>query len=241
MALADLGDNSPIGAHEGTQRIDLAAAAHAHLNHNVESVGIGGKQRVRHAELVVLVAARSRNAPCACEHVAHEVFGGCLTVRTGKPHNPTLQAPAPYASEIGDGGLRVIHKKNRRPELLHAGDHLIGEGPRDEHAARARGNGGEDVVVPVDSFTCKRNIERALAGSAGIPRNGRNLSIRVRSRDNTRRDSLCDFGYGKLQASSPPLQRRQNGAQVPRAQRRGRRRTRPRRLQAGNPHAPCQR
>ena len=52
-----LGDNSPSRAHEGTQRIELAAAAHAHLNHNVESVGIGGKQRVRHAELIVLVAA----------------------------------------------------------------------------------------------------------------------------------------------------------------------------------------
>ena len=65
VAFADLRDNSPLGAHEGAQRLDLSESAHAHLDHDVAGISIGGKQRVWHAELVVLVTARSRDAPRA--------------------------------------------------------------------------------------------------------------------------------------------------------------------------------
>ena len=75
MAFAHVGEQTPRGFHERTERIKLMQPAHAHLDDDRSCIGLGRKKRFGNADLVVPVSLGGHDGAVSGKNVANEVLG----------------------------------------------------------------------------------------------------------------------------------------------------------------------
>ena len=121
---ADVGDQAVVRLADFHKLGDIVGVVGAHLDHGDLRVGGDGQQRKRHADVVVEIALRGRDAVFLRQHGGDEVLGGGLAVRARQAEHG--QFAVPHVRAVPDGqllqGLERVRDLNKSGFAGQAGE-----------------------------------------------------------------------------------------------------------------------
>ena len=103
VCAAHVGDQAVVRLADFHELGDVVGMVGTHLDHGHLRVGGDGQQRERHADIIVEIALRGRDAVFLRQHGGDEVLGGGLAVRARQAEHG--QFAVPHVRAVPDGQL----------------------------------------------------------------------------------------------------------------------------------------
>ena len=163
MHRINIGNNRHVRLNQMRQIINLSPRRHSRLNHRVARVHIHIKQRARHPDLIIKIAAR-----CVCRRIPGQcrfqfLLGRRLARTAGQRDNRPFELPPVMLSEFTQRLQRAV--RHNQPFAVHTRHRMFGNRQRRsfiQHLA--------DKIMPVKFFPFKCDKQRPPVNFTAVGR-----------------------------------------------------------------------